>query len=364
MKREVTGKEKFNENREIKKALNNSTKEGTAATVATSSGDNFVSAYAISLGATNFQIGLLSALPNLIPVELFTPKAMEKIPRKKIVYTGALIQVLVYFLIVLIGLFLFKKPILAASILIFLFTVYASMGRFMVPAWASWMKDLTEKIHIGRYFGIRNKLFGIVSLITILLGGFFLDRFKKSGYVFLGFAILFLVAAIGRTVSAGYLKKQYEPKLKLKRGYYFSFWQFIKKAWTNNYGKFAIFIALLVFSVNLASPFFAPYQLNVLKFNYLTFTMIQLLVSGAATLLTMPFWGRFIDKYGCRRTMAVTVWAIPIIPVLWLVSPSVYWLAMVQIVSGVAWAGFNLASGTFTYEAVTRERMNLCVAYT
>jgi len=78
----------------------------------------------------------------------------------------------------------------------------------------------------------------------------------------------------------------------------------------------------------------------------------------------MPFWGKFIDKYGCVRTMSVTVWLIPAIPILWLVSPSVYWLVFVQIISGVVWAGFNIASGTFTYNAVTKERMNLCIAYT
>jgi MFS family permease len=32
-------------------------------------------------------------------------------------------------------------------------------------------------------------------------------------------------------------------------------------------------------------------------------------------------------------------------------------------VSGVTWAGFNLAAGNFTYDAVTRQRMGICVAY-
>ena len=357
-------KKRIDERKEVKKALDYSTKDGIAATVAGSSGDNFVSAYAVSLGASNFQIGLLSALPTLIPVELFTPKAMEKYPRKKIVLFGVMIQIIAYILIASLGLLFYKNPLTAASLLIFLFTIYASTGLFMSPAWASWMKDLTEKISIGKYFGMRNKIFGIVSIIVILLAGLLLSYFKKIGYIFIGFAILFLVAAIGRTISRSYMKKQYEPKLKLAKGYYFSFWEFIKKASSNNYGRFAIFIALLTFAVSISGPFFAPYQLNVLKFDYFTFTLIQLVVSSVATLVTMPFWGKFIDKYGCVRTMAVTVWFIPMIPVLWIISPSPYWLALVQVISGTAWAGFNLASGTFTYAAVTKERMNLCIAYT
>jgi MFS family permease len=181
--------------------------------------------------------------------------------------------------------------------------------------------------------------------------------------VFYGFALLFLTAAIARAISRAYMKKQYEPKLKIKGESYFSFWQFIKKCPTNNYGRFAIFIGLINLSTMIAGPFFAPYMLIQLKFNYITFTLISLVISAVATLITMPLWGRFLDKYGCVTTMRVTVWAIPIIPLLWLVSPSPYWLVLVQIISGVAWAGFNLSSGTFTYQAVTKERMNLCVAY-
>ncbi|MEM2956311.1 MAG: MFS transporter [Candidatus Pacearchaeota archaeon] len=355
--------ERFNEKKEIEKALNYSTKDGIAATVAGGSGDNFVSAYAVSLGATNFQLGLLSALPTLIPVELFTPKAMEKFSRKKIVLVGVLIQILMYIMIAGIGLLLFKSPTIAVTLLIALFTIHCSTGLFISPAWNSWMKDLTEKIHIGKYFGARNKIFGITSIITIILAGLILDKFKEAGYVFLGFTTLFLIAAMGRTISRHYLKKQYEPKLKLKKDYYFSFWEFIKKTPTNNYGRFALFIALLIFSVNIAAPFFTPYMLKVLKFDYFTFTLINLVISGTANLLTMPLWGKFIDKYGCVRTMAVTVWAIPFVPLLWVISPSVYWLALVQVISGIVWAGFNLASGTFTYVAVSKERMNLCIAY-
>jgi MFS family permease len=365
MKKGVIKKNKFNEQKEIKKSLNYSIKDGVAASVTGSAGDNFVSAYAVSLGASNMQIGLLSALPNIIPGELFTSKVMEKVSRKKIMMWGTLVQVLMWPLMALLCLLtLSGKGSLAATILIIFFSIYATASWFVSPAWASWMKDLTEKTHIGKYFGKRNKICGVVGLIVILIAGIVLDKFKEMGYVFIGFALLFTVAAIGRAISRIYLSKQYEPKLKPKKDYYFSFWQFLKKSTTNNYGRFAIFIALFTFSVNISGPFFTPYMLNVLKLNYFTFTIINLVISTVFTLLTMPFWGKFIDKYGCVRTMSVTVWVLPLVPIMWLVSPSVYWLAFVQIISGIAWAGFNLASGTFTYQAVTKERMNLCIAYT
>jgi len=355
-------KEEFkNSDEKTRKSLDYSVKDGVANAVTVGTGDNFISPYAVALNANNFQIGLLSALPNLIPTELLTTKLLGKFSRKKIVLFSVLTQIFMLAALASVGL-LFSGS-LAPNLLIILFVLYAAAAYLMAPAWSSWMKDLTENIEIGKYFGMRNKIIGIAGLVAIILAGFFLDAFKKAGFVLLGFAVLFLVAAIARAFSRAYLKKQYEPKLKIKKESYFSFWQFIKKAPTNNYGRFAIFTALISFTVMIASPFFTPYMLEGLKFNYITYTIINLVISSLATLLTMPFWGKFIDKYGCVRTLRTTVWVLPVIPLLWIISPNIYWLAFIQIISGIAWAGFNLAAGTFTYHAVTKERMNLCVAY-
>jgi len=362
MKKEVI-KERIDER--TKKSLAYSTKDGIAATVTVNTGDNFISPYAVALNATNLQIGLLSALPNLIPIELLTTRLMStgKMSRKQISLLGVLIQIIMLALIASLGLFAFKNSMIAPTLLIVLFTLYAAGGLFGSPAWASWMKDLTENIEMGKYFGNRNRIFGIIGLIAVIIAGFALDSFKKAGLVFLGFALLFLIAAISRTISRYFMSKQHEPKLKIKKESFFSFWQFIKKSPTNNYGRFVIFIALINFSVMISGPFFSPYMLEVLKFNYITYVFINLIISTTATLVTMPLWGRFLDRYGCVKTMKITVWALPFIPILWLVSQSSYWLFFIQILSGVAWAGFNLAAGTFTYEAVTKERMNLCIAY-
>jgi len=349
----------------VKKSLDYSIKEGVSASVMSGAADNFVSPYAIALKASNFQLGLLSALSNLIPVEIITTKMMQsqKFSRKSIVLGGVFAQILILVLISLLGFLFLKSPSIAPILLILLFTIYASTSLFVSPAWSSWMKDLTEKVKIGKYFGIRSKICGIAGLITIVLVGIVLDVFKKANLVLLGFTLIFIIAAISRTISRSYLKKQYEPKLKLRDGYFFSFWQFIKKSPSNNYGKFVIFIALINFSVMIAGPFFTPYMLKDLGFNYITFTIINLVISGVATLLTVPLWGKFVDKFGCVTTMKITVWMVPIIPILWIASPSPYWLFVVQIISGITWAGFNLAAGTFHYETITKERMSLCIAY-
>jgi MFS family permease len=236
-------------------------------------------------------------------------------------------------------------------------------GFFVGPSWSSWMRDLTEGRERGQYFGRRNKILGIAGLTATIIAGLVLDWFKNREVVFVGFGMIFVAAGISRLISRYYLKQQYEPKLKLDEGYYFSFWQFIRKAPTNNYGRFAIFFACTNFATAIAGPFFAAYMLKDLHFSYITFTMIGLVLTALSTLLFMPFWGNFADRYGNIKTLQIAAFLIPLNPLLWLISPSVYWLAFVQIFSGFTWAGFNIAASSFSYDAVTKPRMGICVAY-
>jgi len=348
---------------DLKKSLKYSIKDGSAASMAAGVGDNFISPFAVALKASNFQIGLLSALPSLIPIELLSAKFMERFPRKRIITFGVLLQAILWLPIALLSALFLKNPALTPVLLIIFYAMYSLVGLFISPIWSSWMKDIVNEEKRGKYFGTRNKIAGAAGLAATLIAGFILDFFKKQGYILLGFGVLFILATLFKLTSRSYLKKQYEPKFKIHEGYYFSFWQFLKKSFTNNYGKFAIFIALINFTVAISGPFFTPYMLRDLGLSYVTFIMLTLIIPSIVTLVTMPLWGILTDKYGNVRIMQTTAWLIPFIPIAWIISPNIYWLIFIQIISGITWAGFNLAAGNFTYDAVTPQRMSICSAY-
>ena len=261
---------------------------------------------------------------------------------------------------------LFYKGILTSIlpllVLIF-FSVYIIVLNIASPAWFSWIGDVVDEGYRGKWFAKRNFILGFVSIIFTLLAAFLLDFFKKNNYTMIGFAVLFFCAMIARLISRYYVGKTYEPKLKLEKGYYFSFFQFIKKAPSNNFGRFAIFRALLNFAVAISSPFFAVYMLRNLNFSYTAF-MAVILAETLFGLLIMKQWGKFADKYGNYEVMKITAAFIPLYPILWLISNSFIYLILVPaLVGGIAWAGFNLASGNFIYDSVTPKRRGLAVSY-
>ncbi|MEK6820234.1 MAG: MFS transporter [Nanoarchaeota archaeon] len=352
---------------EKEKTMSLSIREGAAASVMSGFGDAYITPYALTLNANNAQIGFLSSFAGLVsPLsQLFGSKLMEKYPRKRIIMTFVTFHAIMWIPILLLSLFFWKNIFLSylPIFLIIFYSVYAIFGAVAGPAWFSLLGDIVPDKIRGRYFSKRNKITGTIALVSTVIAAFILDFFKTKGYILIGFSILFVIAGIFRLVSASMFRKHYEPSFKLEKGYYFSIWQFIKKAPSNNFGKFVIFITLMNFTTSIAGPFFAVYMLKDLQFSYITFILVNI-SSSISSLLFMPIWGKFSDKYGNREMLKIGAIVVPFFPMLWIFSSSPLYLALVpQLVGGIGWAAFNLAASNFVYDSVSVQRRGLCVAY-
>jgi len=130
-----------------------------------------------------------------------------------------------------------------------------------------------------------------------------------------------------------------------------SWWRQLGKS---NFVRFSLFYGFMQFSVAIASPFFAVYMLRDLQFSYAQF-MVNTGMSVLAQFLTLTQWGRISDAFGNRRVLSVTGLMLPLMPLLWLVSPNFWYLLLVQMLSGLSWAGFALGASNFLYDLVARE---------
>ncbi len=348
--------------------------EGSFNAVTDGAGARYVSPFALALGATTTQIGLLSSLPTLLGnfTQIFSSKAMEKFSRKKIVILFTTLQAIFWLFVLLSGVFFFIfkfNSAVSVNFLIMAYTLLIAFGAFVSPIWNSWMKDLVDPDKSGKYFGTRSKVIGFVSLLAMLIGGFILDYFKNTK-VFIGFFILFAICFLARLISSQLFRKQYEPGLETEKDYHFSLWQFIKKMGHNNFGKFVIAISLMNFAISIASPFFAVYMLKDLGFSYITYTII-IVSSIIGNLIFVPFWGKFADRYGNVKTIKITAFLTSLVPILWFASYFLFkgnaglipFLIFTEVYSGMVFAGFSLTTSNFIYDAVTRQRMALCTSY-
>ncbi len=370
------GEEKINfeEEKLKKKSLKYSIYEGSSFSLMDGFGSRYLTPYAVSMNLSNTFISLLSTIPNFIGslLQMKGLRIIEKRSRKKIVISGVLFQAFMWLPLIGVGaayFFLNLNILISSILLVLIYTLLVAGGSFSGPAWSSWMRDLIPKDAVS-YFGKRNSAVGVVSLASLLLAGAILSVFNEDKSFF-GFAILFFIAFLGRSLSGYLFTKHYEPKLEIKEGYYFSFFDFFKKMPKNNFGRFTIFSSLVTFATAIASPFFAVYMLRELGFSYFEFTLI-IISSIFANFIFQPFWGKFADKFGNINVIKLCGFFIFLVPLLWFVSPLIFiqsksflilYLFLVEFFSGFVWAGFDLSTGTFAYYAVTKERLPLCSTY-
>ena len=172
---------------------------------------------------------------------------------------------------------------------------------------------------------------------------------RRGTVEFRGFAAVFSVAFLASIGSLIFYRPITSPNT-IDKSPDFNFIDFLKETKRGHLGTFIMYVSMVNFTVYLCSPLFAIYMLNDLHFSYLTFTGL-ICVEYLARVASLTLWGRHVDRASALRVMGIASYMVPVIPILWLFSSNVIYLAGVQIISGSAWAIFELCSQSFIFRA-------------
>jgi len=323
---------------------------------------SFIGAFAVALNATATMLGLISSLPDLIGsfFQLSSVKIAEVVRNRKLLIVAvAFIQALLWIPLLLIP-FIFKTN--STLVLLLLVTAIASCSLFINPISISLMGDLVPCEERGKYFGKRSRYTNISLFTATFVGGMLLN-YISLGNKLIDFSVLFGMAFLFRLISVYYFSRMYDPgSIPEKKEDDFTFFQFFKRIRKNNYGRFVLYMFFFRFAVNIVAPFFTLYMLKDLHFDYLHFTLVAL-APVLAAFFSLNYWGRMCDNIGSKNVLLITGFLIPLSPLLWLLSPNFYYLVVIEFLAGFAWAGFNLSSSNFVYDATSSPKRIKCVSY-
>ncbi|MDE3243404.1 MAG: MFS transporter [Nitrospirota bacterium] len=319
-------------------------------------GENYLSAFALLLHATPFQIGLLSALPQLVGTwaQLFSVKVLNRVRhRKTIILAGACSQTLFWLPLLALPLLF---PAHGAWILIACAMTYFAMGHFIVPAWNSLITGLLEPNERGAYFARRAKIMAITNFSALCLAGLILQSVQTLDipWPWAGFALIFLLAAAARAGSTLALTHIDESTASATREAEVHLLDFLRHERSVNFKRFLWFSGLMHVCVLIAGPYFVIYMIRDLHFTYLEYgTWLAAGVLGQ--FLTLKPWGLISDRYGNKKLMVVTGLAVPVLPMLYLLSTDLPFLVLVNFLGGVVWAGLALGLQNYVFDAVHAE---------
>ncbi len=335
----------------LRRTLAISRKEAVASAVMTATCDNYLGAFAVALRASLLQMGWLSALPQLSGAasQLLSVWLSPYFSRRLVVVTGVVIQALAVFGMMLVALL---TPANSVAALIGLAVIYQVCANFVQPQWRGWMGSVVPPRRRGAFFAGRTQLTMLTVFAVFSGGGILLGLFEQQGIALKGFAVLFLLAGIGRSVSAWHLYRMHDPdpSLEVPPGNFVATVRRIRDAFRHrSFSHYSLFVASMQSAVAVSAPFFSVYMLRDLQFSYWEFS-INTGVSILTQFFTLAAWGRVCDRWGNRFVMVTSSLLLPVIPALWLVSTDFYYLCFVQMLSGIAWGGFTLSTANYIYD--------------
>ncbi|MBI2675891.1 MAG: MFS transporter [Candidatus Aenigmarchaeota archaeon] len=334
--------------------------DGAFATAATKIVDSYSIPFIFSMGASKVEVAMLDSLQSLARgiSQLPGVKLTEKLRSRKLLWN--ICSALQRLMLLPIIFMLFS----GINIVILAIAFFALSTFFMAlksPAWTSLMGDIVPENMRGKFFARRNMLMGLTSLVAILAIGSMISSFGMQGNMLQGYALAFIISLVLGLFSVMLVflrieEPPYMPRYNYASPFKLDFseagrWLSVNR----NYASFTAFIALMQFSVRIASPFIAVYILSELQFGIAWLAAIMALTTFSET-LSYRHWGKAVDIFGERTILAVTGILVILIPISWLFASIPAHGLLIAILDGFAWSGFDTAAFAFNLSSMSREK--------
>ncbi len=315
-------------------------------------GGTFLVAYALKLGATDFQIGLMAAIPLLANVlQIASIYLVPRVgSRKKVVVVCSAIGRSVYLPVALLPFVGLEKN--GIWVILVALCLQHGMGAISNGGWNSWMRDLIPSQQLGAFFSRRLRLSHIVA-VTLSLGcafGVHQVVTQYADYEVYSYALLFLGGAVLGLISVRMLARTPEPPVTFPRS---NWLRMIRKPFRHqNFRNLMLYTASWNFAINLSVPFATVYMLKTLEIS-LPVVIGLTTLTQVANILFFKYWGRYADRYGNKAVLRLCVPLYLCCLLAWIYTglPGSYSLTLpllvvIHFVSGIATAGTGLASSS------------------
>ncbi len=331
---------------QTRRTMRLSTLDGVFATqYVTLTGGPLLVTFLLALGAADFEVGLVAALPLL--GQLLQPLGAEAVRRrggwrKPVVVAGAVADALLWAVSAAAVVWLDRPA--ALLVVLGVLAVQQIPTSLVGVGWTSWISDLIPQRLRGRYFGGRNVACNGLAAVTALAAGHLIGQADNPVPLYL---MAIGIGVLTRFVSIAFLARQPEPRpAQPAEGGFFA--QFAPPLRDPGFRRYIAYAALFGFAVQVAAPFFTVFTIREAGFGPGT-AMLLTAVSTGSNLLGQRVWGPLADRYGERQVLRAVGLAITLQPVWWLAAgPSAFGLAVMIAASfsgGFVWGGQALATG-------------------
>lgn len=329
---------------------------GMASAVATNMSNSYIPIFAMTiLGATNYQVGLISSLPPLVTLLMTLPAAIllnRAIEQKKLVAFSVLAARFVFLLIAFVS---YVPGSFGSWILLGLIAAMSVPNTMANMGWQSFIGNIIEDHRRAQFFSDRNRLLTIVGLIVTLIIGIVMKDATANAMTY---QILFLFTFLIGVVELYYLMKHDEPVRAVSEKKQSAMdWSIFKN---NQYVLFLVVALVFNFGWQMAWGLFNIYNIRYAEATIFWVSMFNV-GSMVAQILSFSLWRKWSVKYGNMRVFVWVAFGMSTAPLLTVLSTNHYYLVAMFALSGFFVSGTVLILFNLLLENSPQEVRTYCI---
>ncbi|OIO94851.1 MAG: hypothetical protein AUK03_06260 [Anaerolineae bacterium CG2_30_64_16] len=310
----------------------------------------FNAPFAIRLGATNAEIGLLSSIPALLALLVTIPAGQilnRRARRMPLLIRSLFVHRLGFLLIVLIP---WLPVAQKGMVVVWLLIAFSIPAHFFGVGWNSMLGDLIPETNRAQVFAIRNILAAAAVTSGTFLAGWWLERSVFP----LNYQVMYVIGFAASLISIYYILKLQVPDSVVPPASprqpvsFRSLWSGFQQTATHQPDFVRLVVNTLAHSVGLwmIGPLYVLYFMRVLGATEGWLGLNGMLGSLTAA-IGYYLWQRVIVRWGENRVLKWTISVIGLYPVLVGLSPSLtlilVWTALNNLIApGVSLSHFNM----------------------
>ncbi|MFP7296602.1 MFS transporter [Neobacillus niacini] len=329
---------------------------GMVSTIAINLAGNFYPIFAISiLGATNYQVGLISSLPPLIALLMTIPAAilLNRLEAQKKTVAMAVLWARLLFLL-LIGVVYVSSPYQAwiFLIIIALMNVPATISNI---GWQTFISGMIKEERRGAFFSDRNRLLTIAGMISTLIIGIIMKNHTSNAAAY---QWLFFAALLFGLLEVYFLMKHKETLQSVITTKKSSMnWSIFKD---HGYRWFLIAALCFNFTWQMSWGIFNIYSVRIAEATILWISIFSV-GNQLVQIFTFPLWKKWAEQ---KSNTLMLVWAalgMGLVPFLTILSTNLYYLTCVNALSGFFVSGVVLLLFNLLLEQSPAETRTYCI---
>ncbi|MGJ7909907.1 MFS transporter [Neobacillus sp. LXY-1] len=331
---------------------------GMASTIAVSLPNNYYPIFAISiLGASNYQVGLISSLPPLITLLMTVPAAilLNRLEQQKKTVAMSILWARMMF-ILLIGV-VFIPPHFQAWAFLLVIALMNVPGTISNVGWQTLISGMISEERRGAFFSDRNRLMTVIGMITTLIIGIVMKKETENAAAY---QILFLAAFLFGMVEVYFLfkhKETVQPRPKSEQKNATMDWSIFK---IHGYKWFLIAALSFNFTWQMAWGLFNIYNV---KYAHATILWISIfsVANQLVQIFSFPLWKKWAEQKSNTLMLVWVALGMATAPFLNALSTNLYYLTFVSMTSGFFVSGTMLLLFNLLLEQSPKEKRTYCI---